>query len=226
MRRRAPALALAIAILPLPDRPLVDGRIGEGEWPALAPTPPATGEVVVELAEETVSLLVRTDVTMPVHLYVLDGATLSILHASASLGTGAYRQSPEGWHRTRPFVWEVRHVKLREEGAFDLAREQRAFRRRERWVASTIHPGDPAIVEWAVDRAWLERPGVRFAVSYFAGGEGAEHIRHWPAAARIVQEPAVERSLLTGELPERLELDPAGWRSLSPGTGRVASGLR
>jgi hypothetical protein len=218
-RRRAPALALAIAILPFPDRPLVDGRIGAREWPALARRAPPEGEVAWQVEDGRLELVVRTDVTLPVHFYVLDGDTLSILHASASLGTAVYRRDGELWRRDRPFAWALRHAALGEAEPIDLARDQREHLRRERWVASTAVPGDDPVVEWLVDRGWLARPGVRFAVSYFAGGESAAHLRHWPAGARVLGDVETERALLIGELPETLTLAPAGWLGIARAPG-------
>jgi hypothetical protein len=210
---RGTLLALAIAVLPSSQSLLVDGRLARSEWrTADAPLPPE-GEVQVRREPGAVWVLVRTDVEMPVHLYRVDGDSLTVLHASASLGAARYRAESAGDFRLeRPFAWQLRDPRLRGAPAFDLGDEQRDFLARERWVANTTWLGERGVVEVRLDRAWLEAPGVRWAVSYFARGDEVQHLVHFPPEAGLA-DPALERQLMAGDCPERIQLATGEWKS-------------
>lgn len=213
---RGALFALAIAVLPSPQTLVVDGRLARGEWRTAAAAPPPLGEVQVRREPGAVWVLVRTDGETPVHLYRVEGEALDILHASASLGAARYRTDAGGVYQLeRPFVWRLRDPRLRGAPALDLGEEQREFLAREHWVANTTWLGERGVVEIRLDRVWLEAPGVRWALSFFAGGEQLQHLVHFPSGTGLV-DPDLERQLMTGACPQRLTLAAGEWKS-APG---------
>ncbi len=213
VRRPRAAFAFAIAFLPSAEPLLVDGRRDPGEWRLAAAERPAAGEVLVRREPGAVWILVRSDVEMPVHFYRVEAGTLTVLHASASLGAAVYRPAADGGlELASPFDWRLRDPRLRETPTLDLGGEQRQFLAHERWVASTTWLGEPGVVELRLDRAWLEAPGVRWAVTYFAGGDEARHLVHYPPGSGLA-DPEVERQLMIGDCPRRVVLGTGAWKS-------------
>lgn len=206
-RRTRPGSALAIAaiaLFPLREPLLVDGRVGLGEWPAASERASA---VDIRRVGREIFLLVRTDGGHPVHVYVEEAGTLRLLHASSALGEARYERNAEGDYRlVRGFIWSLADPARGGPPLRELAEAQREHLAREGWVASTSALGEPGVVEFRLSSALLDRPGVRWGAGYFAGGDGPESLRHFPPGSGAILDTADELALLAGSPPPRLHL--------------------
>ncbi|MCB1009916.1 MAG: hypothetical protein KDB94_13605, partial [Acidobacteria bacterium] len=107
VRRTRPGRALAIAaiaLFPLREPLLVDGRIAFGEWSAAVA--PANAVQVRRVGGE-VFLLVHTVGSRPVHVYIEEAGTLRLLHASVALGEARYERDGDDYKLVHGFVWSL-----------------------------------------------------------------------------------------------------------------------
>jgi len=225
VRRTRPGRALAIAaiaLFPLREPLLVDGQIGLGEWSA---TTARASAVQVRRVGREVFLLVRTEGTHPVHVYIEEGRTLRLLHASAALGEARYERDDDGDYRlTRGFVWSLADPARGGPPLRELAAAQREHLARAGWVASTSSLGDAGVVEFRLASALIDRPGVRWGAGYFEGGEGPDCLRHFPPGSPPNLLAADELALLSGSPPLRLHPPAPGARSGALPAGDPAAG--
>lgn len=201
MRRTRPGRALAIAaiaLFPLREPLLVDGRIAFGEWSAAVA--PANAVQVRRVGGE-VFLLVHTVGSRPVHVYIEEAGTLRLLHASVALGEARYERDGDDYKLVHGFVWSLADPARGGPPLRELAASQREHLAREGWVASTSSLGEPGVVEFRLASALIDRPGVRWGAGYLEGGEGPESLRHFPPGSHPNLMAADEVALLAGSPP-------------------------
>lgn len=213
MRRTRPGRALAIAaiaLFPLREPLLVDGRIAFGEWSAAVA--PANAVQVRRVGGE-VFLLVHTVGSRPVHVYIEEAGTLRLLHASVALGEARYERDGDDYKLVHGFVWSLADPARGGPPLRELAASQREHLAREGWVASTSSLGEPGVVEFRLASALIDRPGVRWGAGYLEGGEGPESLRHFPPGSHPNLMAADEVALLAGSPPLRVHPPDAEPRS-------------
>lgn len=191
--------------IPAAPVPRLDGRIDDSEW-AQAIQQDLTGGGYLYLQHSGNYLYVAMRGVEPGwgHVYVLDGDSLRVLHASAALGMAVYPQhSGDPSLLRRGFVWQMRDPSMNPE-----AQEVRkAYLDEHGWVATTGGMGTPEDVEYQIDKRLLGSASV-LAVVYAATPETP---LYWPAS---LQDATLDADLIRGTPPERQTFDPTGWQQV------------
>ncbi len=210
-QEKAPEKTPEKSELLVPSGPAVelDGKLGAEEWKgALAMPLGAGGELLLRHDERYLYVGVRGKGSGWAHLYLQDGDTVVVRHASAALGSAVYAKDELGkWQPTQAFpardAWALRDSSLTPE-----ARASRqAFLEREGWVASNNAMGKSEF-EFILARKGLgEHP--LLAVAFLSN---PTQPLLFPAR---LADGCADARLLTGATPNDLDFQPGTWGHLS-----------
>lgn len=184
----------------------LDGHASSHEWDgAEVHDLTGSGSVSILQDDDHVYLAVQDDAFGWSHVYVPDGDTVRVLHASAALGTALYVRDAEGWQLREPFKWGVRDT------TFSAAAEaeRAAFFDRHGWVANTNRMGSRRVIEFQIDKGLFGPSGPRLAVLY---AEDPADPHRWPAG---LADATLDPDLIRGAPPERLTFLPDTWSALA-----------
>lgn len=138
------------------------------------------------------------------HLYVTDGDTIFVHHASAALGTTTYLQKGELWQPQQKFVWELRDRSFTP--PVEIARA--AYLKSKGWLANNMNMGTPGIIEFKIARKFLKGESVRLAV-VFASDPAMP--QYWP---ETLADDCRKRELIFGSSPADLKFNHESWAKL------------
>ena len=192
--------------IPLGGPITLDGVLSPEEWASSQRQTFSGGQVLLQTEGGVVSVGVRGSQAGFPHLALSAGDSVWVLHASAALGKVVYASGGDGWTLVTPPVWEVRDPSLTP--AAKMARED--YLVANGWVGTTGHMGQPGETEFQLR---LDRfgPGeVRFAVAHLAP-DSPEQTTRWPETN---PDDIGKLQLLTGPMPEKLDLTPNHWALL------------
>ena len=134
---------------------------------------------------------------------VAEDDEISILHASAALGTAVFEKDQDGWQRTRQFEWCCRST--------EDSPERQAHLKEEGWMASTGNMGSPNEMEYQIA---THGRALTLAVVYQQGPN-----RHtalwWP---KNLDDGCLELVSIPDDPPERLSFEPGAWVTIIPST--------
>jgi hypothetical protein len=190
-----------VVSVPRGTPPVIDGTFSPGEWEQAAVESLPDGSTLSFLhIDGYLYLGLRGDTTEMIvgNVLLARGETIAILHASAALGTGVYRQETATWRLARGFVWRCRDT-----GASQAAQDERAaFLREEGWVATNSRIGTPNELEYQIE---ITGEPLRMTVNYIKASETEVKIP-WPEG---LEDGSVEPT--PGGLPEQLDFSPERW---------------
>jgi len=138
------------------------------------------------------------------HVYVTDGDTIFVHHASAALGTTTYLQKGESWQPQKKFVWELRERTFTPQAEAVRA----AYLKSKGWLANNMNMGTPGIIEFKIARRFLKGEIVRLAVA-FASDPAAP--QYWP---QTLTDDCRKRELISGSSPADLKFNRESWAKL------------
>lgn len=194
--------------IPATPAPMLDGKIGDGEWEQ-ALKQDLTGGGHLYLQHNGDHLYVAMHGVEPGwgHVYLLDGDSLRVLHASAALGMAVYTKGSDlSSNLSRTFVWEMRDPELT---ATAMA-TRTAYLEKHGWVATTGVMGTPEIVEYQIDKRLLTSASV-LALVYAATPENP---LFWPSS---LQDATLNADLVRGTPPDNLAFDISRWQAVTFG---------
>lgn len=188
--------ALTVEV-PLGTSPRIDGVLSPGEW---------DGALHVEIDYARHLYLMQSEG----YLYLgIDSGTMgygsvciaqedhvSILHASAALGTAVFVRDSEGWIRTRQFSWCCRETVPGPRQEQHLAEEG--------WLASIGYMGISDEMEYQIV---LPAEGLVMAVVHQTGNSVNSALR-WP---ETVTDDCLGLVGILDDPPERLDFSPDTW---------------
>src|SRR5215471_8411064 len=138
----AAGLAFAAVVLRVTARPQA---AGPGKDDARAHAVEAKliggGDLRFRLREGALYLTVNGPARGFPSLCIGNSREVSILHASAALGTARYRRSGESWARLNGFEWKVRDSP---QSGPASSGERQGFLEQNGWVANSSHQGEPS----------------------------------------------------------------------------------
>ena len=191
--------------VPQGEPPVIDGRISAGEWEGASVEPFADGgELAFIYHGGALYLAMRAGTTGMIagNVLLARGDEITILHASAALGTGIYRREAEGWRLVQGFTWRCRDT-----GESQAARDEReAFLREEGWVATNSYIGAPNELEYRIETTG---EGLRLAANYILASEPGVKIP-WPEGLDDGSVQPTPRGL-----PEQLGFSPEQWARIA-----------
>ncbi len=184
---------------------MIDGKLGEEEWKA-ALKQDLIGGGELRLQHDGNFLYAGVSNNKPgwSHLYVTDGDTIFVHHASAALGTTTYLQKGASWQPQQKFIWELR------DRSFTPSAEaaRAAYLKSKDWLANNMNMGTPGIIEFKIARKFLKGEIVRLAV-VFASDPATP--QYWP---ETLTDDCRKRELVFGSSPADLKFNRESWANL------------
>jgi len=162
--------------VPLANPPTIDGTHDPAEWDAATVETFADGsELLLMQADGYLYVGIRAiePGMIAANVFIQSGGEISILHASAALGTAIYKKDADSWQQTQDFTWQCRSTSLG-----DAAQAERdAFLQAEGWVAANSRMGIPNELEYQIK---IPEDDFRLAAAYIKATPPYEKIP-WPA---------------------------------------------
>ena len=182
----------------------IDGKINDDEW---------RGAFVGELVGGGEVRLLQSDSNLYVglrglkqgwgHVYVIEGDTIRVLHASAALGTAIYRRNGGTWQPTQPFDWELRDRVITDATKAAMSK----FFEANGWVANNVNMSNSFEVEYKVHGKFFTG-AARMAVLFASHPQSP---LHWP---KSLADDAVAEQLVRGNTPTDLRFDVTTWAQI------------
>ncbi len=136
-------------------------------------------------------------------LYLGSRDDVSILHASAALGTAHYHRSGETWSLRNGFDWKVRDTP----GTGGApASERQEFLASDGWLANSSQPGSP-VREFAIKLT----PEQQYLGITFLAIDTME-VTYWPPS---MADDCRAVDLLRGDPPQVVRLQPETWHRIT-----------
>jgi hypothetical protein len=179
----------------------IDGTMSPGEWDGAAVETFSDGsELFLMYSGDYLYLAIRASIPEMIvgNVFINRGDEISILHASAALGTALYRKGVNDWQQEQDFAWCC--IKTDQSAVAQAERE--AFLQEEHWVAANARMGTPNELEYQIEVA---DEILRLAVTYIKASNPNVKIP-WPLD--------LEDDCITptpGGLPGQLNFSPDEW---------------
>ncbi|HEY71606.1 MAG TPA: hypothetical protein G4O08_13600 [Anaerolineae bacterium] len=187
--------------IPQGSPPVIDGTLSLGEWDDAAVEFFSDGsELLLLQAEGYLYLGIRADTAEMIagNVFIHRGDEISILHASAALGTAVYQQETNSWQQVQGFLWRCRGT---DNGEAAQA-EREAFLELEHWIAANSRMGAPNELEYQIE-AMGET--LRLAVIFLLASDPNLKIP-WPIH---LDDDCIKPT--PGGMPLQLHFSPDGW---------------
>jgi hypothetical protein len=188
-------------VVPQGSSPVIDGMLSSGEWDEAQVETFADGsELLLMHADGYLYLGIRANTPGMIagNVFVHGGDEITILHASAALGTAIYQKGEDSWQQVQDFTWQCRNT-----GHSEAAQAERdAFLQQEGWVAANSRMGTPEELEYRVE---MPEDALRLAVNFIRASHQSEKIP-WPAD---LEDDCVKPT--PGGLPGDLYFAPDQW---------------
>jgi hypothetical protein len=183
----------------------IDGKLSAGEWDdALKQELKGGGELRIKHDGTYLYLGLRGLKDGWSHVYLTDGQTIYVLHASAALGSVAYRQSGDAWQTEQKFNWELRDRTMSEQAVAARA----AYLEKNGWVASIHKMGAPAEIEFKIARRMFGGKEPMIAALY---ADTPTAPLYWPAT---LKDDCLKDKLIMGNPSGEMKFDRATWARL------------
>ena len=157
------------------DPPILDGTISPSEWDGATIESFADGSQLFLMRNGEflyVGIRAKEPRTIAANIFIQRGDEISILHASAALGTAIYRRGEDGWQQVQDFTWRCRNT-----GSSEAAQAERAeFLQDEDWLAANSLMGTPNELEYQIE---IPDQDFRLAAVYIKSTPPYEEIP-WP----------------------------------------------
>jgi hypothetical protein len=185
---------------------MIDGRIEEKEWKDAAVFELAGGgQVFFKYDGEYLFVGVRGLKKGWSHLYLSEGETVSVMHASAALGMTVYAADKnELWQPAGPFAWDLRDRALTPE----TKKKMTAYLAKNFWAANNNNMTELPEIEFQVKPRNASVKTLYVAVVYAAD---AKNPQFFPAG---LKDATVKQELVYGNTPNDLKFSPAGWAQI------------
>jgi len=188
-------------LVPQGNPPAIDGVIEKEEWESAVKDLAADGsEVMFVHAEGALYVGIRgsTPEMIVGNVFIAEGDTIRILHASAALGTAVYKRGDDGWDQTQTFVWRCRGTS----NSANALTERASFLQDEGWVATNSRIGTPNEHEFMII---LPAEPMRLAVNILRSSTPDEKVPYPAGLDDGVIAPT------PGGLPAVISFAPEGW---------------
>jgi Tol biopolymer transport system component len=184
----------------------IDGNISPEEWAGAAVETFADGSELLLLQNEGhLYLGIRGNTTEMIvgNIFINRNDEISILHASAALGTAIYQQEEDSWQQTQTFEWCCRGTS---NSASDQA-ERDDFFQHEGWISVNARMGTPNELEYQII---IGDAPLRLAVNYLkVSSDPNDEKIAWPSnLTDDCSKPT------PGGLPTQFNFTPDIWVSL------------
>jgi hypothetical protein len=185
----------------------IDGTENEEEWKgALREKLIGGGELRLKCDDDNLYIGVRGLKKGWSHVYLTDGESICVAHASTGLGTAIYRKDSNGlWQPSPSFSWAVRDPSQSAEALAARA----VFFESNGWVASTNQMGVSTDIEFKVHRKFLKNNDSYVAIIY--ASDDAKSTSYWP---KTIADDCIKQELVLGHSPPNLNFDSTSWAKM------------
>lgn len=186
------------------DPPAIDGTHSSGEWDdALIETFADGSQLLLMHADGDLYLGLRANEPgmIAANVFIRRGDEISILHASAALGTAIYQLGEDNWQQTQDFTWQCRSTSL----SAAAQAERDAFLLQDGWVAANGRMGTPNELEYQIK---IPAGDFRLAAVYI---QSSPPYKKTPWPARLTDD-TIEPT--PGGLPKMFYFSPEEWAAL------------
>ena len=191
----------AIVFVPRGKPQAIDGTISQGEWDlAVSETFPDNSELLMMYSDGYLYVGIRANTAEMIvgNIHLNYGDEISILHASAALGTAIYQKQVDDWQQLQGFSWCCRSSNLSETNQAEM----NTLLENDHWLATNSRIGTPNEIEYQIE---IEHESIQMAVNYIKVSEPNLKIP-WPSNLNddcIKQTP--------GGLPDQMHFSPDKW---------------
>lgn len=191
--------------LPAPrgTTPTIDGERSEGEWDdAVRVEFLGGGEMYLKHDDDFLYILIEATRKGIASICVERSAGISILHASAALGTADYKGRFDNSQLETGFRFELRDTGT----SLDARKARKTFLSKELWFANTSKYGSPLReLQISLDIG-AEHGRIPMAVTWFMVDEGL--VAYWP---EDLSDGCLNLELIKGNNPTPLDFQPHRW---------------
>ena len=199
-----PATDMNTVFVPQGKPQAIDGTIAPGEWDnAVVETFADDSELLMMYSDGYLYLGIRANTSEMVvgNIHINYGDEISILHASAALGTATFRKEMDYWHQVQRFNWCCRSTGISESAQAELD----ALLENEHWLATNSRIGTPNEIEYQIQ---IEHETLRIAVNYIKVSEPNTKIP-WPVG---LDDDCIRPT--PGGLPDQMYFSPDKWAAI------------
>lgn len=188
------------------DAVVIDGKIGEKEWKdASAFELSGGGKVFFKYDGEYLFVGVRGLKKGWSHLYLSEGETVSVMHASAALGMTVYAPDKNNlWQPANPFAWDLRERAITAE----TKKKMTDHLAQNFWTANNNNMTEQPEIEFQVKPRNASGKTLYVAVVY---ASDAKNPQFFPAGLR---DATVREELIYGNTPNDLKFDRRQWAQI------------
>ncbi|MBC7947985.1 MAG: hypothetical protein H7Y42_08915 [Chitinophagaceae bacterium] len=181
----------------------IDGVVNQGEWEGAKERPlSGGGKVFTKLEKNILFIALVGNKKAWSHVYLVNGDTVRILHASAALGEARYVKRQDVWRSTSSFQWQLRERDYN----LELEKKQQEHFVHEGWVANNNNLGNGMVFEFKIDLSRISSP-LRWACVL---AEVPLELHYYPTD---LKDNTTLPRLVQGYTPDSLRFNPQSWES-------------
>jgi len=193
-----------IAIVPNGNPPILDGVISPGEWNGAKQDLFSDGSELLMMYHESylyLGIRANTPGMIAGNIFIDQNDRVSILHASAELGTAVYKKRSDIWEQTQAFSWRCRSTS----NGPSAHAEREAFLQQEQWLANNSRMGAPHELEYKIA---IPDGSLRLAITFTRASDINTRI-YWPVSLEDDCTKAPQ-----GEFPTIMQFTPSTWMTV------------
>lgn len=182
----------------------LDGKISEGEWnDATGHELKNGGQLLINQNDNILYVALISEEKIWTHVYLSDGKTVNVMHASAALGAVSYKKDQSLWRTADSFKFELRDTTYNDQ----LISAQDNYYRSHGWVATNGNMATGKVFEFKLDLTRFSKPTYLACVMSNYNSE----FSWFPAT---VNDDALLKRLVQGNTPDSLNFKPDQWKKI------------
>jgi len=196
-----PATDVFTVFVPQGKPQAIDGTLSQDEWDnAIVETFADDSELLMMYSDGYLYLGIRAKTSEMVigNIHLNIGDEISILHASAALGTANFYKETDHWQQIQGFNWCCRDTKGSESAQAELS----ALLENDHWVSTNSRIGTPNEIEYQIQ---IAHETLRVAANYIKASEPNIKIP-WPSD---LDDDCIRPT--PGGLPDQMHFSPGKW---------------
>jgi hypothetical protein len=197
--------SVIIPEVPRENPPSIDGILSPGEWDEALQESFTDGSRLYLLVSGDylyLGIQVKPLDMITGNVYINRGDEISILHASAALGTAFYQKATDSWALTQSFTWSCRDSS----DSKSAQAERAAFLQQEGWIGSIVGMGNFEELEYQI---LLTGKSMRLVAAILKESDPGKRIM-WPTG---VQDDTLQK--FPSDMPASLSFTLEQWAEIT-----------
>lgn len=182
----------------------LDGKISEGERKSAEQHELKNGgKILIKQHDNDLYVALISKERIWTHVYLSDGNTVNVMHASAALGAVLYKKDQAVWRTIDSFKFELRDTTYNDQ----LISAQDNYYRSHGWVATNGNMATGKVFEFKLDLTRFPKPTYLACVMSNYNSE----FSWFPAT---VNDDTLLKRLVQGNTPDSLNFKPDQWKKI------------